>query len=241
MSVLGKLRSPEERSSGSAGSPRGATPASLRRSNGLKDFLWLMPEVEQGRLLDLGPVAQSTVMFFTDRGFRVTTEDLVRTWAEFEAERKAERERDASAEAPRNSNGGGRAQQAPPEPPTPAELAANFLERNLHFEPESFHAVLVWDVLDYLEPDFLGPLVERLYQLMAPGGVLLAAFHDSMEVEPVSYRVRDNETVDMVPARHRQPIRHVFQNREILALFEGFRSSRTYVGRDHLREALFLK
>jgi hypothetical protein len=224
MSVLGKLRTPEERPAGSAASPRGATTVSQRRSNGLKDFLWLMPEVEQGRLLDLGPVSQSTVMFFTDRGFRMTTEDLVRTWAEFEAERKAEGEDDASAE-----------------PPDAAGLATEFLEANMRFEPESFHGILGWDVFDYLETELLAPLVERLYGMLAPGGVLLAAFHDSTEVEPVSYRVRDNETVDLLPARYQQPIRRVFQNREILALFAGFRSSRTYVGRDHLREALFLK
>jgi len=34
---------------------------------------------------------------------------------------------------------------------------------------------------------------------------------------------------------------HVFQNREILSLFSEFRSSKTFVGRDQVREALFLK
>jgi hypothetical protein len=34
---------------------------------------------------------------------------------------------------------------------------------------------------------------------------------------------------------------HVFQNREILDLFGKFRSSKTFVGRDQVREGLFLK
>ncbi len=224
MGVLGKLRPPEERKAGVVESPRVATTASQRRSNGLKDFLWLMPEAAEGRLLDLGPVAQSTVSFFTDRGFRVSIEDLVRSRAEFDAEIESERRKNPSAE-----------------PPDPAALAARFLAGNLRFEPETFHGILAWDAFDFLETEVLDPLVARLYELLAPGGVLLAAFHDSAEVESVQYRVRDTETVNLVPARHPQTIRRVFQNREILALFAGFRSSRTYVGRDHLREALFLK
>ena len=225
MGVLGKLRPPEERKAGVVESSRRvATTTSQRRSNGLKDFLWLMPEADQGRLLDLGPVAQSTVAFFIDRGFNVSIEDLVRSRDEFDAEVESERRKNPTAE-----------------PPDPAALAAKFLGENLRFQPETFHGVLAWDVFDFLENEMLEPLVARLYELIAPGGVLLAAFHDSAEVDAVNYRVRDPETVDLVPSRRPQAIRRVFQNREILSLFGGFRSSRTYVGRDHLREALFLK
>src|SRR5579884_2920757 len=161
MNVLGKLRLPEGRQAGPVDSPRLAAAPSQRRSNGLKDFLWLMPEAAEGRLLDLGPVAQSTVSFFIDRGFRVSIEDLGRSSDDFEAEIARERGNDPSAE-----------------PPDPSVLAAKFLERNLRFEPESFHGVLAWDIFDYLEAELLHPLAARLHELLAPGGVLLAAFHD---------------------------------------------------------------
>ncbi|MDE3136964.1 MAG: class I SAM-dependent methyltransferase [Acidobacteriota bacterium] len=221
---MGKLRPPEERKAGLVEPPRVATTTSQRRSNGLKDFLWLMPEAAEPRLLDLGPAAQSTISFFIDRGFNISIADMVRSRAEFDAEVESERRKNPSEE-----------------PPDPTALAERFLATNLKFEPESFHGILAWDAFDFLETEMLGPLVARMYELLARGGVLLAAFHDSAEVESVLYRVRDTETVDLVPARHPQTIRRVFQNREILALFAGFRSSRTYVGRDHLREALFLK
>jgi hypothetical protein len=224
MDVLGKLRSPDERSPGAAQAGRAAAGASLRHSNGLKDFLWLMPNDPPGRLLDLDPVSQATVSFFTERGFRVSTEDLVRSWAEFELEQQR-----AAAAA------------AADEPPDPAALAGEFLETSLLFEPESFQGILAWDVFDFLETALLEPLAARLHQLLAPGGVLLAAFHDATSADMFHYRVRDGETLELVPARHPQSPRRVFQNREILALFAGFRSSRTFVGRDHLREALFLK
>ncbi len=171
----------------------------------------------------------------------------MRSWAEFESEQKSKPERSGSAEPPSP----GQANRRGPAPSgdrvspegerSPAELAAAFLQQNLDFGLESFHGILAWDVFDFLEAELLGPLAARLYKVLAPGGVLLAAFHDSMEIEPMSFRVRDHETLDLVPARHRQPIRRALQNREILALFSEFRSSRTYVGRDHLREALFLK
>lgn len=224
MGVLGKLRPPDERPARAVESSRGTTPAAQRRSNGLKDFLWLMPEADEGRLLDLGAVAQSTVGFFLDRGFRVSVEDLLPSHAKLQAEIENERRQNPSAE-----------------PPDPAAVAARFLGANLCYQAESFHGILAWDVFDYLEAELNEPLVARLHSLLVPGGVLLAAFHDSAEVEAVRYRVRDTETVDLVPAPDLQAIRNVFQNREILALFSGFRSSRTYVGRDQLREALFLK
>jgi hypothetical protein len=224
MSVLGKLRPSDDRPAGAVEARHGPVSANMRRSNGLKDFLWLMPEDPQGRLLDLGPVSQATVTFFTDRGFRVSTEDILRGWTEFESAESAERRKRGETS-----------------PPDPAAEAKTFLETSLRFEPGSFHGLLAWDVFDYLEAELLYPLAGRLHELLAPGGVLLAAFHDSMEIVPAHYRVHDTETIEMTPARRAQTARRAFQNREILALFAGFRSSRTYVGRDHLREALFLK
>ena len=60
-----------------------ATSANSRVSNGLKEFLWLISDSEQGRILDLGPVWQATVTFFIEKGFRVSTEDLLRAREEF--------------------------------------------------------------------------------------------------------------------------------------------------------------
>ena len=35
------------------------------------------------RILDLGPAFQTTVMFFIEKGFRLSTEDMLRSWKEF--------------------------------------------------------------------------------------------------------------------------------------------------------------
>jgi hypothetical protein len=85
----GKTR--ESMAMNAAASPRAvatvAAPAAsernVRQSHGMKDFLWLISDAQHGRILDLGPVWQSTVNFFIERGFRVSTEDVLRSWKEF--------------------------------------------------------------------------------------------------------------------------------------------------------------
>ena len=65
--------------------PAAVTEASpnSRVSNGLKEFLWMLSDAGHGRILDLGAVFQSTIMFFIEKGFRLSTEDLLRSWKEF--------------------------------------------------------------------------------------------------------------------------------------------------------------
>jgi hypothetical protein len=57
-----------------------------RLSNGLKEFLWNLDGLGHGTLLDLGPAWQTTLTFFIERGFRVSSEDILRGWSEFSAE-----------------------------------------------------------------------------------------------------------------------------------------------------------
>lgn len=229
MSILDKLRPLNERDA-----PRPAVPAERREtaggnrrvSNGLKDFLWLLGDVEHGHLLDLGPVWQSTVGFFTERGFRVYTEDVLRGWKEFLRE-----EENRLRQAPVGSTAESE----------PGALAGRFLAANLQHPAETFHAILAWDVFDYLDADVLPRLSQRLHELLRPGGVVLAAFHAAKPEGFYRYRILDAQTVELVAAPPLFPLQRIFQNREILNLFGRFRSSKTFVGRDQLREALFNK
>src|SRR5438034_11840557 len=59
------------------------SPESTRVSNGLKEFLWNLDGLGRGALLDLGPAWQTTLSFFIDRGFRVSSEDILRGWKAF--------------------------------------------------------------------------------------------------------------------------------------------------------------
>jgi hypothetical protein len=204
-----------------------ASSASMRVSNGLKEFLWLISDVPQGRVLDLGPVWQSTVTFFVEKGYRVSAEDLLRGWKDFlSAEEEGFRKAPVGASVERIS---------------PAALADKFLETALQYPERSFHGVLAWDLLDYFDPQVAPRLMERLAQLIHPGGAMLAMFHSRVAERFHRYRVVDGLTIELIPAPTLAVHSHVFQNREILGLFGEFRSSKTFVGRDQVREGLFLK
>lgn len=225
MGLLDKLKSGEGRAA-AAVAPAAGPPAVSRVSNGLKDFLWLLSDVRQGQLLDLGPVSQATVSFFTGRGFKVHSDELLRSWKEFLRTKD-----DALRKQPVGE----------PMAADPAALAEEFLSRELRFEAESLHAILAWDLFDYLEAELLPRVVNRLYEVLRPGGVLLALFHDRAPEQYYRYRVLDAQTIEMVPAMAPGPPQRFLQNRDILNLFSAFKSSKTYVSRDRNREGLFTK
>src|ERR1700722_10959960 len=108
-----------------------------RTSNGLKEFLWLLSDIPRVRVLDLGPVWQATVNFFLEKGFRISTEDLLGQWKEFVS---SEEERIRTA--PPSADGYVERVSA-------TILAQKFLENALQYPPDSVHGVLAWDLLDY--------------------------------------------------------------------------------------------
>lgn len=214
------------------GAKPGPTPvvdasSNIRSSNSLKEFLWLLSDIPQARILDLGPIAQSTLNFFLDKGFRLSTEDLLRTWKEFlSTEEEQMRVAPACADGDVGSQGA---------------LVDKFLEIALGYPEGNFNGVLAWDLLDYFDAAIVAKLMERLYSIMAPGGTMLALFHSKPAERFHRFRIIDTQKFEAVPAPTLAVHAHVFQNREILDLFGQFRSSKTFVGRDQVREALFLK
>ncbi|MGA8143188.1 MAG: class I SAM-dependent methyltransferase [Candidatus Acidiferrales bacterium] len=204
-----------------------AASANFRISNGLKEFLSHLEDEKNPRILDLGQVSQATLTFFIEKGFKITTEDSLRSWKEF-----LTAEEEGLRLAP-VGNGGQKISQA--------YLAEKFLETGLRYADESFHGVLAWDLLDYFDAELLPRVMERLYSLLHPSGVVLAMFHSRAAERFHRYRIVDTQTIEVLSAPTLAVHAHVFQNREILDLFGKFRSSKTFVGRDQLREALFLK
>jgi hypothetical protein len=202
-------------------------PRTLRLSNGLKEFLCQLDGIGRGHLLDLGPARQTTITFFIERGFKVYTEDLLATWKLFlDADEKQWRELPPGAAALEM---------------TPAARAERFLESTLTHPAETFDAVLVWDLLDYLDGDLVSRLVSRVTSLVRDGGVAFAIFHSRKPEAFHRYRVVDAQNLELIPALCPFAPQRVFQNREIADLFRRFHSSKTFVGRDQLREGLFVK
>jgi SAM-dependent methyltransferase len=210
------------------GSPRPPeTPGSTRMSNGLKEFLWNLDGLGRGTLLDLGPAWQTTLSFFIERGFRVSSEDILREWKEFLKEEEA-RLSDAGV-VPESLD------------MTPVGRATRFLETNLQYPRASFDAVLVWDLLDYLEPALAKQTIANLTELLRPGGVVFALFHSKKPEGFQRYRIADSNSLQIISANVLCPAQKVYQNREIQDLFNRFRTMKSFVSRDQLRETLFIK
>jgi hypothetical protein len=198
-----------------------------RISNGLKEFLWNLDGLGRGTLLDLGPAWQTTLTFFIERGFRVTSEDILRDWSQFLAQEEAKAKENPTPEAYAER--------------TPEARAKRFLEENLQYAVSSFDAVLLWDTLDYMEPTLAKLMVSGLTDLLRPGGVAFAMFHSKKPSGFQRYRVADTNTLQVLSAAPIFPAQKVYQNREIQELFGRYRNVKSFVGRDQLRESLFIK
>jgi len=211
-----------------AGSPH--APAQLesnRVSNGLKELLWNLDGLERGTLLDLGPAWQTTLSFFIARGFRVSSEDFLRAWKTFLTDEETRLREDFAA---------GESLEM-----TPSARAGRFMKQNLQYPRSSFDAVLLWDLLDYIEQALVKQVVASLTELLRPGGVVFAMFHSKKPEGFQRYRVVDSNTLQMVPTAIICPAQRVYQNREIQDLFGRYRTVKSFVGRDQLRETLFIK
>src|SRR5216684_5030725 len=174
MGFFSRMRFPGERHTGAVPPSRGGSHAGpagtqgmssaparavhssgdVRVSNGLKEFLWNLEGLGHGSLLDLGPAWQTTLSFFIERGFRVSSEDLLRAWKDFLGEEEGKL-REAAGRAAQHTLD-----------VTPSARAARFLEANLQYPNSSFDAILLWDLLDYLEPVVSKQMVANLTELL---------------------------------------------------------------------------
>jgi len=202
-------------------------PGSARVSNGLKEFLWNLDGLGRGTLLDLGPAWQTTLSFFIERGFRVSSEDILREWKDFLSEEEVRLKQAGVVSETVDM--------------TPTGRAVRFLESNLQYSRSSFDAVLIWDLLDYLEPALAKLTVANLTELLRPGGVVFALFHSKKPEGFQRYRIADSNSLQIISATTLCPAQKVYQNREIQDLFSRFRTMKSFVSRDQLRETLFIK
>jgi hypothetical protein len=222
----GRTRSaPPASAVGAARAPE--APGSTRISNGLKELLWNLDGLGRGTLLDLGPAWQTTLSFFIERGFRVSSEDILREWKDFLREEEV------------RLNDAGVASETVDM--TPVGRAARFLESNLQYPRASFDAVLLWDLIDYLEPALAKQAIANLTELLRPGGVVFALFHSKKPEGFQRYRIADSNSLQIISANVLCPAQKVYQNREIQDLFNRFRTTKSFVSRDQLRETLFIK
>ena len=167
-------------------------------------------------ILDLAGASQATVSFVTNYGHRLYSDDFVH-------------QLDACF-----GEGDFYENQSNP------RKVERFLETVLTFDEESFDGALVWDALQFLSPQLLQIVVERLHRILRPGSCMLAFFHSEEKIDTIptySYRISDHRNIQLVERGRRRPAQF-FNNRSLEKLFQDFHSVKFFLTRDHLREVI---
>jgi hypothetical protein len=188
-----------------------------RASNGLDQFFSSIKDEQNLSILDFAGASQANISFITTLGHKIYSNDILRTFEE-------------SFGGPANFI----ANQADP------QRAALFLRESLAFPDESFDGALLWDTLQFLVPPLLDETVDRLFQVLRPGSLLLAFFHaeEKLESAPLyTYRIVGPKSMSLTARGEQRPTQY-FNNRSLEKLFQKFQSVKFFLTRDHLREVL---
>jgi Methyltransferase domain len=208
-----------------------------RRSSGLAELAKRLDSPETLCVADLGSTSPANIRYFTERGHKIYSEDLLVASLD-------------SALAAKDESG------------NTVLDSKKFLAENLVYTPGQFDIVLCWNLADYLDESLVKPVVGRLWSLMKPGGMLLAFFH-TREAGPDApcfrYHMVGTDTLEMqhIVAKHESRkgspsgssmslesgfrLQRVFNNRHIENLFRDFASIKFFLARDNVREVLVVR
>jgi hypothetical protein len=118
-----------------------------------------------------------------------------------------------------------------------------FLESSLEFSGKMFDVVLLWTTLDYLPEALVAPVVDRLHEVMNPGGQVLALFHTRLQGEETvlcRFHITPTDEVEM-QLTEQFPIQRAFTNRSIERVFSGWSGHRQFLAKDSVSEVLMTR
>jgi hypothetical protein len=204
--------------SGTAGKDR-----VLRHSSGWGQILQRMHGEESLRVLDIGPTSSGNINFITALGHSIYLANLVEDAAK-------------------------RDWVIPGEDGEPGRFdVERFLAAHLDFAGRGFDVVLFWDTADYLPEELLGPVLDRLHEVMLPGGQMFAMFHPQPGPgRPVSstegaefnrYHLTDASAVEAQRAGD-YPLLQNYTNRQIEKLLAAFKGYHFFLSKDNVREVV---
>ncbi len=217
--------------------PAQASPRLTRRSSGLGELTRVWDAGENLCILDLGSTSANNIRFFTGRGHKIYSEDLLV----------------ASTDASLLTKD---------EEGNPVLDSRKFLADNLVYPAAHFDTILCWNLPDYLDESLVKPVVGRLWSVLKPGGMLLAFFHtrDAGPDSPcfrfhiVGPDVLEMQRIVLRRETRRGPtgaihtavsdgfqLQRVFNNRHIENLFRDFASIKFFLARDNVREVLVVR
>jgi SAM-dependent methyltransferase len=214
-----------------------AVPKLTRRSSGLGELSRLWDGDAPICVLDLGSTSAANIRFFTERGHRIYSEDLLVASTDPSLITK-----DEQGNMTLDSK--------------------QFLADNLVYPAAHFDFVLCWNLPDYLDENLVRPVMGRLWSVLKPGGMLLAFFH-TKDAGPDSpcyrFHIIGKDTLEMQRIQLKREARRgptgavhtaindgfrlqrVFNNRHVENLFREYSSIKFFLGRDNIREVLVIR
>ena len=191
-----------------------------RLSRGWIEVRTYLEKTPSLRVLDFGTTSPSNINYLTSRGHSVYMANIVQ---------------DANK----------------PEwikPPTDSDSQPTFdidgfIAANLDFSGRDFDVILLWDTANFLPPELVPPLFERLRNVLRPDGRLLAFFHGRLEGPETAFARFQLGDADEIVALDSGafPVRKVYQTRQVEKFLEGYSSMRFFLGKDNVREVLAVR
>lgn len=194
----------------------GAADSPVHPTKALGKFLASLSARPEPRLLDLGPVVGTNVMFFGEQlGCKILVEDVFKDIDRHAREGKL------------------------------ADLPAFFAKR-FPQEEGSVDGILCWDVFDYLDKAATAPLAQQLVRVLRPEGLLLAFFSTAEPAVGAAPTYTRHVVIDPANLQHRpyaaaRGKQRPVLNRDIQRMFEPLRITEQFLLKTNLREVLFRK
>ena len=100
--------------------------------------------------------------------------------------------------------------------------------------------VAFWDTADYLPGVLLQPVIDRIHDVMEPGGLLLAFFHTKSTGDETifsRYHFTQGDQVEMQRVGV-HPVLQTYTNRQVETVFRRFTGYKFFLAKDALREVI---
>jgi SAM-dependent methyltransferase len=182
------------------------------------------------RVLDFGTTSPSNINYLTSRGHSVYMANIVQDATRPEWLKPAQ-----TLDSP--------VQPLDSKDAAPEFDIEGFIAANLDFSGRDFDVVLLWDTANYLPPEMVPALFARLRKVLRPDGMLLAFFHSRLEGPETAFsrfQLADTDTL-LAFDSGTFPVRKVYQTRQVEKFFEGFSSTRFFLGKDNVREVIAVR
>ncbi len=191
-----------------------------RHSRGWIEVRTYLEKTPSLRVLDFGTTSPSNINYLTSRGHSVYMANIVQDATRPEWIKPA---LDSDSQ--------------------PTFDIPGFIAANLDFSGRDFDVILLWDTANFLPPDLVPALFERLRAVLRPDGRLLAFFHGRLEGPETAFaRFQLGDPDELVALDSGSfPVRKVYNTRQVEKFLEGYSSTRFFLGKDNVREVLAVR